>query len=91
MLSVTVVLCGVFGAIFWNLLTWWFGIPSSSSHALVGGLAGAVIAAVGTTAVVWGFHDLVASGKMTGVTKVVLSLIVSPYWGSGSGLLSCGY
>ncbi|MCP5407661.1 MAG: inorganic phosphate transporter [Chromatiaceae bacterium] len=86
-LSVTVVLCGVFGAIFWNLLTWWFGIPSSSSHALVGGLAGAVIAAVGTTAVVWGFHDLVASGKMTGVTKVVLSLIVSPILGFWIGFI----
>ncbi len=34
-LSVTVILCGLSGAIFWNLLTWWFGIPSSSSHALV--------------------------------------------------------
>lgn len=86
-LSVTVVLCGVFGAIFWNLLTWWFGIPSSSSHALVGGLAGAVIAAAGSAAVVWGFHELVATGKMTGVTKVLLSLIVSPLLGFWIGFL----
>lgn len=86
-LSVAVVLCGVFGAIFWNLLTWWFGIPSSSSHALVGGLAGAVIAAAGSSAVVWGFHDLVTTGTMTGVTKVLLSLIVSPLLGFWIGFL----
>ncbi|MCB1849224.1 MAG: inorganic phosphate transporter, partial [Gammaproteobacteria bacterium] len=34
--SIGILLCGIFGAIFWNLATWWFGIPSSSSHALVG-------------------------------------------------------
>src|SRR5262245_54331648 len=38
------VLATLFGACIWNLLTWWFGIPSSSSHALIGGLAGAVVA-----------------------------------------------
>lgn len=42
-LSVIVVLCGVLGAISWNLLTWRLSIPSSSSHALVGGLVGAVM------------------------------------------------
>ena len=41
---VWVVVCGLFGAIAWNLLTWWWGLPSSSSHALIGGLAGAGIA-----------------------------------------------
>ena len=40
-----VLICALFGAIFWNLLTWWYGIPSSSTHALVGGLTGAVLAA----------------------------------------------
>ncbi len=40
-----VLICALFGAIFWNLLTWWYGIPSSSTHALVGGLTGAVFAA----------------------------------------------
>lgn len=40
--ALLVVLCGLLGAIVWNLFTWWRGIPSSSSHALVGGLAGAV-------------------------------------------------
>jgi len=41
---VWVVICGLFGAIVWNLLTWWWGLPSSSSHALIGGLSGAGIA-----------------------------------------------
>ena len=53
--SVSIILCGLSGAIFWNLITWWFGIPSSSSHALVGGLAGAVMVGVGVDHVVWGF------------------------------------
>ena len=37
-------MCGLVGAILWNLLTWWWGLPSSSSHALIGGLAGAGVA-----------------------------------------------
>ena len=41
---VWVVMCGLLGAIVWNLLTWWWGLPSSSSHALIGGLSGAGIA-----------------------------------------------
>src|SRR3954452_3912169 len=47
----TLVFAGLIGAITWNLVTWWFGIPSSSSHALIGGMIGAAIAAVGTSAV----------------------------------------
>ena len=45
---VYVVMCGLLGAIVWNLLTWWWGLPSSSSHALIGGLSGAGIAYAGT-------------------------------------------
>src|SRR3989440_3120421 len=41
---VWVVICGLLGAILWNLLTWWWGLPSSSSHALIGGLSGAGVA-----------------------------------------------
>jgi len=85
-LSVVVILCGLAGAIFWNLITWWFGIPSSSSHALVGGLAGAVIVAVGSDHVLWGFTEL-AQGHFTGVTKVLLSLIISPIIGFWAGFL----
>ncbi len=79
-LSVSVILCGLSGAIFWNLLTWWFGIPSSSSHALVGGLAGAVVVAVGSDHVIWGFSQL-SDGHLTGVTKVLLALVLSPIIG----------
>ena len=78
--SVAIILCGLAGAIFWNIITWWFGIPSSSSHALVGGLAGAVMVAVGPDHVIWGFSQ-VAEGHFTGVTKVLLALIISPIIG----------
>ena len=78
--SLTIILCGLSGAIFWNLLTWWFGIPSSSSHALVGGLIGAVVFASGTQHVVWGFGQLL-QGELTGVTKVILALVISPLIG----------
>ena len=86
LLSVGVILCGLTGAIFWNLLTWWFGIPSSSSHALVGGLAGAVIVAVGADHVIWGLQQL-GQGHLTGVTKVLLALILSPIIGFWFGFL----
>src|SRR5438105_13692976 len=46
----TVVLAALLGAITWNLITWWYGIPSSSSHSLVGGLAGSVVGLAGVGA-----------------------------------------
>ena len=49
-------LAALFGAIAWNLLTWWFGLPSSSSHALIGGLVGAALAQSGESGVLW--HSL---------------------------------
>src|SRR5579875_3086794 len=49
--TTTVVFAALIGAIAWNLITWYFGLPSSSSHALIGGLVGAVIAAAGFSAV----------------------------------------
>ncbi|MDO9158197.1 MAG: inorganic phosphate transporter [Burkholderiaceae bacterium] len=79
-LSLSVMLCGLLGAIVWNLVTWWAGIPSSSSHALVGGLAGAVVVAVGVDHVVWGFGEL-TQGRVTGVTKVLAALLLSPLLG----------
>ena len=64
--GLTVVLAALFGAITWNLITWWFGLPSSSCHALIGGLVGAAIAA--SQVVQW-----------TGVLqKVVIPMILSP-------------
>ncbi len=79
--SISVILAGVTGAIVWNLGTWWFGIPSSSSHALVGGLVGPVVVAAGPSHVVWGFGELFLHGHATGVTKVLLALILSPIIG----------
>ncbi|MDQ3850173.1 MAG: inorganic phosphate transporter [Actinomycetota bacterium] len=49
--STTVIFAGLIGAIFWNLLTWYFGLPSSSSHALIGGVVGAAFAASGAAAI----------------------------------------
>lgn len=49
-----VILGGLLGAIVWNLITWWFGIPSSSSHALIGGYAGAAVSKAGFAALLWG-------------------------------------
>lgn len=86
LLSLAIVLCGLIGAIVWNLLTWFFGIPSSSSHALVGGLAGAVTVAVGHEHVVWGFAAL-AHGELTGVSKVLAGLLISPLLGFLAGYL----
>src|ERR1044071_8999127 len=54
------------GAIAWNLLTWYYGIPSSSSHALIGGLAGAAVAKGGV-------HTLIASGFLKTAAAIVLS------------------
>src|SRR5262245_17139902 len=50
---VDVVLTGLLGAIVWDLLTWWWGLPTSSSHALIGGFAGAGLAHAGTGALRW--------------------------------------
>src|SRR5579859_707472 len=68
LVTLTVVAAGLAGGITWNLLTWLLGIPSSSSHALIGGVIGATIAAAGGHAVLW--HGL--------VSKVVLPAVFSP-------------
>ncbi|MGH1463584.1 MAG: inorganic phosphate transporter [Neptuniibacter sp.] len=85
-LSLTVVICGLFAATFWNLLTWWRGLPSSSSHALVGGLVGAVVISVGPEHVLWGFSQI-RHGHLTGVTKVLLALFLSPLAGFWVGFI----
>jgi PiT family inorganic phosphate transporter len=85
--SMTIILCGCIGAITWNLVTWWYGIPSSSSHALVGGLAGPVVAAVGPQYVVWGMEEFITTGHMTGVIKVLAALLLSPIIGFIFGFL----
>jgi len=65
-----VVFGALVGAITWNVLTWWWGIPSSSSHALIGGIVGAVIAKAGAS-------QLIA----TGIWKTVIFIFVSPFLG----------
>lgn len=65
-----VVFGALIGAIFWNVVTWWYGIPSSSSHALIGGIVGAVIAKAGA-------GQLVAAG----VIKTVAFIFISPFLG----------
>jgi inorganic phosphate transporter, PiT family len=69
--SQTVVLAALIGAISWNLITWYFGLPSSSSHALIGGLVGATLMAVGTSGVEW-------SGLWH---KVIVPMVGSPVIG----------
>ena len=85
-LSLAILISGLMGAIVWNLATWYFGIPSSSSHALVGGLIGAVCVSAGIDHVVWGFSELM-QGKLTGITKVLASLILSPLLGFWAGFI----
>lgn len=64
------ILAALLGAIIWNLITWWQGMPSSSSHALIGGIVGAVIGQ-------GGFHDL----HFAGLKKIGLALVISPILG----------
>jgi len=64
------------GAIVWNVLTWWLGIPSSSSHALIGGLVGAGMAKAGPGAIVWG-----------GVATIGSAIVLSPLTGLIAAML----
>jgi PiT family inorganic phosphate transporter len=73
LVTLTVVAAGLAGGITWNLVTWLLGIPSSSSHALIGGVIGSTIAAAGGHAVLW--HGL--------VSKVVLPAVLSPIIAAG--------
>ena len=69
-------------AVGWNLLTWWLGLPSSSSHALVGGLVGSSMAIAGAGAVNWGGFD---GWRPVGVLGVLVALAVSPMIGGFAG------
>lgn len=75
--TLAVILASLLGAIVWNLITWYYGIPSSSSHALIGGIVGAVIVAHGVGAV-----------KFGGLAKIGLSLVISPIVGLGLGFVT---
>ena len=72
--TLPIVVAVLIAALIWNLLTWWFGIPVSSSHCLIGSLFGAGIAAAGVNGVEW--HEL---------KKVLLALLISPIVGFAAG------
>jgi len=72
-----IVLAALLAALVWNLLTWWFGLPTSSSHALIGGFVGAAVVSAGPKAVV-----------VAGVAKTAAFIVVSPMVGLILGLLS---
>lgn len=76
-MTVPVALAALFSAIIWNLITWWLGIPSSSSHALIGGFVGAAV-------VGYGFYVL----NIEGLTKILIALFLSPILGLVLGWLS---
>src|SRR3954463_8696771 len=74
--TVTVVFAGLVGGIAWNLLTWFLGIPSSSSHALIGGVIGSTIAAAGGHAVKW--HGLIQKVIIpAGLSPVIAGLVAA--------------
>src|SRR6188508_3019014 len=71
-----VIFAGLTGAIAWDLLTWYFGLPTSSSHALFGGYAGAAVAKAGFSAVI-----------VSGWTRTIIFIVLAPLIGMGVGLL----
>lgn len=87
-----VLICALLGAIVWDLITWWWGLPSSSSHALIGGLCGAALAAAGDnwSSIIWwqgGDHWWHGKGLLP---KVVLPMFSSPLLGFVLGFLIMG-
>ncbi|MET3929423.1 PiT family inorganic phosphate transporter [Lysobacter sp. OAE881] len=86
------ILCALLGAIVWNLITWWKGLPSSSSHALIGGLCGAAVAAASNNfhSVIWS-HPADPWYKSAGVLwKVVVPMFSSPLLGFAAGFVVMG-
>src|SRR2546423_5935208 len=71
-----VILAAVLGAVGWNVLTWYFGLPTSSSHALIGALSGAAVAHAGTGVLQW-----------SGIEKILTFIVVSPLLGMLLGFL----
>jgi PiT family inorganic phosphate transporter len=82
----SIVLASVLAAVCYNLVTWKFGLPTSSSNSLVGGLVGSGLYAMGIDSVNWGFTALL-QGKLTGVIKIIIGLFFSPLAGFICGFL----
>jgi len=79
-IDLTVILAGVIAAIIWNLITWWKGIPSSSSHTLIGGFAGAAIAHAGFHVVNW-YKPGEEGSLPSGVLVVIAFIVLAPLLG----------
>jgi len=88
-----IIVCALLGAIVWNLITWWFGLPSSSSHALVGGLCGACLSAANNNwgVLIWSIpgKDHWWDGKGL-LWKVILPMVTSPLLGFTVGFIVMG-
>ncbi|MSU57281.1 MAG: inorganic phosphate transporter [Pedosphaera sp.] len=88
-----ILVCALLGAIVWNLLTWWVGLPSSSSHALVGGLCGACLAAAHDkwSVIIWSIPGKTHWWEGKGILwKVLVPMVTSPVVGFTVGLLFMG-
>src|SRR6195952_2719492 len=77
-ITLPVILAGLIAAIMWNLLTWWYGIPSSSSHTLIGGFAGAAIAHAFLTKGLTNIANIVEIRK---ITEIILFIFLAPLIG----------
>ncbi len=77
-ITLPVILAGLIAAIFWNLLTWWYGIPSSSSHTLIGGFAGAAITHAFVTKGFTPFTEIIEADK---ISKTVMFIFLAPLIG----------
>jgi inorganic phosphate transporter, PiT family len=75
LLTQPIIFAGLFGAIAWDLLTWWYGLPTSSSHALIGGMAGAAVASAGWDALI-----------SEGLRKIGVFIVLSPLIGLALGV-----
>jgi inorganic phosphate transporter, PiT family len=71
-----VIFGALMGAIFWDLITWWLGLPSSSSHALIGGLIGSALVKAGMQSLIW-----------TGIRKILIFIVVAPVTGFVLGMI----
>jgi PiT family inorganic phosphate transporter len=84
-------MCALLGGIIWNLLTWWIGLPSSSSHALIGGLCGAALASKGDWSVLhWAFFDPQKHEWGGLLPKVMIPMIIAPLAGLVVGFVTMG-